>query len=255
MKRFMSIILSLIIIITCTGCGRATLVPSAQAYCVQYNEVSYTYDDIDTLIELIAEQISIMDAAHQMDEAGRQLGYSEDHHVIALASKEYKKAEDTMLAYQRVYDDLMSHWQQKEEEYPIATYIWSYLKDLGYSNQVTAGILGNIMAECGGNTLDIQYDLQTKSYYGICQWSKTYYSDVWGATLEEQCNYLKDTIKDEIDSFGYNYKSGFKYSDFLNISIVSEASLCFAKAYERCSIGSYRARQENAVIAYDYFIS
>ena len=36
-----------------------------------YETVSYTLDDMDTLIELIAEQISNMNAAHQMAEAAR----------------------------------------------------------------------------------------------------------------------------------------------------------------------------------------
>lgn len=68
MKRILSLI---IILSMCCGCAyRFTAV--ANAYSVPYNEnISYTYDDIDTLVELIAEQISIMDAAHQMAEAAR----------------------------------------------------------------------------------------------------------------------------------------------------------------------------------------
>lgn len=254
MKRFISIILSLIITLSLIGCEGGLSV-TASAYEVSYNETEcYTYNDLDTLIELIAEQISNMSAAHQMAEAARQLGYSEDHEVIKLAKAEYKKANQLRIEYQSIYDNLMEHWHQKEEEYPVATYIWSYLKDLGYSDQVCAGILGNIMAEVGGNTLDIQYDLGSSIYYGMCQWNKAY-SDIWGASLKEQCNYLRDTIKYEIDTFGYAYKKGFKYNDFLNLTDIKQVALAFAKSYERCGSGSYKIRQNNAINAYNYFVS
>jgi len=65
MSRFIKVITSLIIILSLCGCGYG-LVVTTQAYSVPYNEtVSYTLDD------LIAEQISNMNAAHQMAEAAR----------------------------------------------------------------------------------------------------------------------------------------------------------------------------------------
>lgn len=255
MKRFMNIILSLIILLSIMCGCHWPMVTLASAYSVPYNRtISYTFNDLDTLVELIAEQISNMDAAHQMAEAARQLGYSEDHDVIRLAVEEYNEANELKQSYQEVYDNLMEHWHQKEEEYPVATYIWSYFKDLGYSDQVCAGILGNIMAEVGGQTLDIQYNTRSASYYGMCQWSKAY-SEVWGASLEEQCNYLEDTIKYEFDTFGYAYKKGFKYEDFLNITDARDAAIAFAKCYERCGSGSYNVRKQNAITAYNYFVS
>ena len=255
MKRFISIILSLIILLSMVCSCNSPFIAIASAYSVQYDDItSYTYDDLDILIELIAEQISNMNAAHQMADAARQLDYSEDHDVIKLAVEEYNNANEIRQDYQQVYDELMEHWHQKEEEYPVATYIWSYFKELGYSNQVCAGILGNIMAEVGGNTLDIQYDIYGSSYYGMCQWNKAY-SEVWGASLEEQCNYLEDTIEYEFDTFGYAYKRGFDYNDFLNMTSITDAALAFAKCYERCASGSYTIRQNNAITAYNYFVS
>lgn len=249
MKRILA---SLIIILSLSGCVN-NFTPIANAYSISYNEyTSYTYDDINVLSELIAEQISNMEAAHQMAEAGRQLGYSENHHVIELGKNEYQEAENTMSSYQAIYDDLVSRWAKKEEEYPIATYIWSYLKGLDYSNQVCAGILGNIMAEVGSNTLNIDTTLETKTYYGMCQWNKKIYPDVYGVSLYKQCEYLRFTIKNEFDMFGYSYYKGFSYDDFLTLDI-KDSALAFAKCYERCSSSSYRVRQENAIIAYNYF--
>ena len=107
MRRFMSIILSLIILLSIMCSCNSTFISVASAYSVQYNSnTSYTYNDLDTLIELIAEQISNMNAAHQMADAARQLGYSENHDVIELAVNEYDKANELRQSYQNVYDNL-----------------------------------------------------------------------------------------------------------------------------------------------------
>ena len=129
------------------------------------------------------------------------------------------------------------------------------MKDLGWNDYVCAGIMGNLMAEVGGQTLDIQYWLQGNGYYGMCQWNKAYRSGVWGADLTGQCDFLRDTIKYEIDTFGYAYKKGFNLNSFLALSNERDAALAFAKCYERCGSGTYTIRQNNAEKAYDYFVN
>ena len=176
-----------------------------------------------------------------MAEAARTLNYEEGHDIIVLAKQEYIEANRLKTKYQNIYDDLIELWGQKEEEYPTAAYIWSYFKDLGYSSEVCAGILGNIMTEAGGNTLDINATVSTNRYYGMCQWNKAY-SDVWGASLEEQCDYLRDTIEYEFKIFGYAYKKDFDYNDFLELTNIKKAALAFCKVYERCSSASYNVR-------------
>lgn len=135
-------------------------------------------------------------------------------------------------------------------EYPEATYIWNYLKDLGYNDYVCAGILGNIMCESGGRTLNIQPMVESEKYYGMCQWSKVYYPDIYGASLEVQCDYLRDTIKYEIDVFG---KDGYDYESFIQIQDEQLAALIFDKSYERGAAGGYPNRQKCATMAYNYF--
>lgn len=258
MKKRINKITSLIITLSLLLCG-CVINPSiaiVEAYSVQYNKINYTYDDLDILIELIAEQISVMNAAHEMAEAGKKLGYDDSHDVITLAREEYQEASELAKSYQNVYDELIEHWHQKEEEYPVATYVWSYLKDLGYSNQVCAGILGNIMREVGnGDTLNLQYNAQTSNHYGICQWSKKYHFDVWNTPLEVQCDYLRDTIENEIDTFGSKYKSNFNYEKFLELTNIRDCAIAFAACYERCSKEGYTQRAENAIVAYNYFVS
>ena len=44
-------------------------------------------------------------------------------------------------------------------------------------------------------------------------------------------------------------------NDFLNMTSITDAALAFAKCYERCASGSYTVRQNNAITAYNYFVS
>lgn len=246
MKRFIAI--CLLVITALTSCAAsATLVPV-----YEYN--GYTYSDMNALQTRMEEQLVLMDAAHNMAESARTLGYAEDHAVIILAQDEWWEAYHWWETYQAIYNDLSSQWAVKESEYPAAAYIWSYFKSLGYSDYVCAGIMGNLMAEAGGQTLAIQYDAMSPGYYGMCQWSKAY-TEVWYASLEEQCVFLQQTIQYELDTYGYAYKRGFNYEKFLQLTDCEQVALAFAKCYERCHKASYTTRQRNSIIAYNYFVS
>ena len=66
---------------------------------------------------------------------------------------------------------------------------------------------------------------------------------------------LVETIENEFNSFGSEYKSGFDYDDFIEMTDIEEIALAFAKCYERCGSGSYDVRQSNALIAFEFFTS
>lgn len=242
-----------------------TSLPTLIAPSVVYKEVPLaatpltfvTTEDREELIELIDECRARKDAAHTLAEGARALGYAEDHPVILLAKEEWKNTNELELQYEITYNQLSYPlWDARMAEYPIATSIWLYLKQLGYNDYVCAGIMGNIMAEVGGQTLEIQHTLYSSGggFYGMCQWSKKYYPEILGTDLETQCNFLRDTIKYEIDTFGYAYKRNFDYSTFLALTNERDAALAFAKTYERCDASSYSTRQKNAEIAYEYFV-
>ena len=135
--------------------------------------------------------------------------------------------------------------------YDNATIIWNYMKSLGWSDAVCAGIMGNIMAEVGGNTLNINPYLYNPSgyYYGICQWNKSAYGKIHGASLEAQLNYLRDTIQYEMNTYGKRYGG---YTGFLAITDAGYAAKAFADSYERC--GGWGKRPNNAYVAYSYFV-
>ena len=111
------------------------------------------------------------------------------------------------------------------------------------------------MTETGGHTLNIDpYDYSSNGrYYGIAQWSSKYYPEVHGKDLDYQLNFLSKTIKKEFNTYGYLYKKGFDYNDFLNLDSPRDAALAFAKVYERCGSGSYSKRQRGAEKSLSYF--
>ena len=141
---------------------------------------------------------------------------------------------------------------QAEGNYDQARQVWNYLRDLGLNKYVCAGILGNIMAEVGGQTLDIsrwaQYSATNTKYYGICQWAgsrKNRLLNDFGTTLEDQIRFLSVELFEVIP----------KNSSFYNMQDEKQAALYFAKYYERCGTSSYSVRQSNAIKALNYFSS
>lgn len=130
----------------------------------------------------------------------------------------------------------------------VAQIIWNTFKSWGWSNAVSAGVLGNIMAEVGGHSLNINPYLYGEggSYYGMCQWSIYYFPEVNGADIWGQLERLKNTISKQLKGYGYE--------NFLATESAAEAAWIFAKYYERCASWSYAARQRNAQIAYASFV-
>ena len=265
------IILALLSMVLCFTCCTSQVAGS--------NDKEYTKEE---LTNLITETQSIKDNAHTMAESARNLGWKENDKLIKKLKEKWVDADADQKKYQEKFDIILKEeaeaarkaeeeriaaqqaaeaarkaeeikWAAKAAEYPAATQIWRYMKAQGWSDYVCAGIMGNLMAEVGGQTLNIRYTLSSGNYYGMCQWSRGY-SQVWGAGLETQCDFLRDTIKYEFDTYGFKYQKGFNFNSFLNMTDAQQAALAFAKSYERCGSGSYGVRQKNALKAYNYFV-
>lgn len=164
-----------------------------------------------------------------------------------------KQIKEFKVAYGIILDEIELY---KEREYPTATYIWNSLKNFGFNDYVAAGIMGNLMVETGGKTLNLKpYDYNPSgNYYGICQWSNKFYPEVQGTSLDYQLQFLYDTIEQEFKTFGDKYEKGFTYEKFYNLQDTKEAALAFTKVYER-SAGGYTGRMNCAVKAYEYYVS
>ena len=265
------IILALLSMVLCLTCCTAQVAGN--------NDKEYTKEE---LTNLITETQSIKDNAHTMAESARNLGWKENDKLIKKLKEKWVDADADQKKYQEKFDIILKEeaeaarkaeeeriavqqaaeaarkaeeikWAAKAAEYPAATQIWRYMKAQGWNDYVCAGIMGNLMAEVGGQTLNIRYTLSSGNYYGMCQWSRGY-SQVWGAGLETQCDFLRDTIKYEFDTYGFKYQKGFNFNSFLNMTDAQQAALAFAKSYERCGSGSYGVRQKNALKAYNYFV-
>lgn len=209
-------------------------------------------DNINELKELMDESQERMSHAENMITAAFGCGYAEDHPIVVLANKEYEQANWCYINYLEKYNKLTI--KEQSGEYPAATEIWYYFKDLGYNDYVCAGIMGNLMTEVGGHTLDIQYWLRSNTYAGMCQWSLKYTPNV-PKDLIGQCDLLAGTIESAFNGYGKNYRQNFDYEAFLNLTDEKDAALAFAMCYERCAPQHYDVRAVNATIAYNYFVN
>ena len=265
-------------------CGLIAIICGTSCVVAGHTVDKYTKEELVTMID---EAKATKDHAHTMAESARALGWEDNDKLIKELQEMWHEADEDQVKYQGYLDEILANeaevarkaeeerlaaeaaqkaaeeearraeeakWATKAAEYPAATQIWRYMKAQGWNDYVCAGIMGNLMAEVGGQTLDIRYTLSSSGYYGMCQWSRGY-SQVWGAGLETQCDFLRDTIKYEFDTYGFKYQKGFNFNSFLNMTDAQQAALAFAKSYERCGSGSYNVRQKNALKAYNYFVS
>ena len=251
---------SIILSISC-GCAAAATQPeSGTTTSTQLNKNAilnqFNKTDVMKQISMCEQKI---DYANQLIAAARGLGYSSYHEACRLAQQELSRAAGQKAYYESILQIILEDealWESRKAEYPEATTVWLYLKDLGYNDYVCAGILGNMMSECGGHTLALQEEIiGGYAYYGLCQWSRTYCPDVWKTDLNTQLDYLRDTIEKEFATFGYLYKRNFTYEDFLNMEDCEKVAIAFAKVYERCNSNYYYVRAEDALVAYDYFVN
>lgn len=204
-----------------------------------------------------AESRHAQEVAHQMAECARELGYQEDHIIIREASSRWWAEQriiealherDTEVAAIPAPEPGVTITEAQKEEYPVACGVWRYLReDMGLSAPVAAGIMGNMMQECGGNTLNLQPYLCVNNFVGLCMWYSPYTNGrlTYGADVTEQLEYLKDTLQKNMELFGGDY------SYFCSLDNVTDAAWYFDEYYERGGWHTVRAR--NAQTALEYF--
>ena len=202
-----------------------------------YAQESYTIGELKTLIETCKQNKNI---ANEMAECARKLGYAEDCEIIRTAQIRWKQED----AAQKEYQSLLT---EKKSEYPYASQVWDILESKGYNEYVTAGILGNMMRETGGDTLALNPFTYSGNYYGLCQWNLTYNPGVNGLDIPGQLDFLEGNIRTNMDSFG----GKGTYDRFCTLQDEREAARYFNSCYERG--GSTVTRQDNATKALRHF--
>lgn len=212
-----------------------------------------TYDDASTYLDIA---LQYQEAAEMVVSGLFILGYEENHPAMILAINDLKMATGNVTYYQEEFNkwEEIHKWENRAEEYPVATKVWLFLKEeLGYSDAACAGIIGNMMAECGGHTLNLRWNLYNASYhYGLCQWSSRYYPEMQGANLEEQLAFMAVSFPKVIDRYGYLYQSGMKHEQFKVMDDCGDAAIAFCVIYERPG-GNQNYRRDLAEKAYNYF--
>ena len=147
-------------------------------------------------------------------------------------------------------------------KYPEAQLIWDTMISWGWTPETCAGIIGNMMAEIGGGTLDLSdWNSNGGCGYGLIQWTGGRRSTIksrYGSypTIEQQLIFMRDEL------FGTNNTRQQVSSSVLNKIMNTNGNetpesiaFCFAANYERCA-SRYRAkRQGYARIAYEYFMN
>ena len=147
-------------------------------------------------------------------------------------------------------------------EYPEAQLIWDTMISWGWTPETCAGIIGNMMAEIGGGTLNLSnWNSNGGCGYGLIQWTGGRRSTLKGRygsypTIEQQLIFMRDEL------FGTNGTRQQVNSSVLNRIMNTNGNetpesiaFCFASNYERCA-SRYRARRQGyARIAYEYFMN
>ena len=174
--------------------------------------------------------------AHEIANQMRAMGYEEDN-VVILACQQWWR-EESKISIPIIIEE--------SNEYPVATKVWNLLREAGLSEVCAAAIIGNMMAECGGQTLNLNPYIYSYGYYGLCMWSLYYFPEINGLDVDGQVSYLLETL----DS---NMRIGLgSAQEFFEIENVELAARYFSDKYERPASWS-SVRAENAVKALQYF--
>ena len=138
--------------------------------------------------------------------------------------------------------------QVASDEYPIAAQVWNAMKAKGWSDEICAGIMGNMMAECGGRTLKLNpYAIgDSGTSYGLCQWHKGRKNKLlnnYGKEIEQQIDYLA-------------YELGDVNTYFSTTVNYEQIAYEFCVKFERPSNAHNKGidRKTLAQTAYNYFV-
>ena len=130
--------------------------------------------------------------------------------------------------------------------------------ELGYSDTVCAGIMGNMMAECGGCwTSDLNWDVHSSSGFGMIQWlggRKRQLFSIYGEnpSIEDQLNFMYDELHgtDGVTKQVTNWQ----LEQIMEADTPEECAYAFACYFERCGEGHRAPRRGYARRAYEYFV-
>ena len=201
------------------------------------------------------------DAALSVYENLLVLGYAENHPAVEMAKRDIAITAEDMAYYEEQAAVLEEQykWEVRAAEYPVATQAWLYMKnELGFNDTVCAGIMGNMMAECGGCwTSDLNWNVNSSSGYGMIQWlggRRNQLFSIYGSnpSVENQLSFMKDEL------YGTNgvtkQVTDSQLNKIMNAESPEECAFAFATYFERCAEAHRSIRRGYARRAYEYFV-
>lgn len=217
-----------------------------------------TYDEANASLEAA---ITRYEVAITVLDGLTTLGYADDHPAAVMAKTDIENANADVEYYQEQFEiwEEKHKWEVRASEYPVATQVWLYMKnELGYNDIVCAGIMGNMMAECGGCwTSDLDWDIRSSSGYGMIQWLGGRRSQLFlvygeNPTIEDQLNFMHDEL---YGTDGITWQvSQWQLDKIMNASTPEECAYAFACYFERCAEEHRAPRRGYARTAYEYFV-
>ena len=179
---------------------------------------------------------------------------AQQEETIAIEEEEAKPTLPSEPIEQIIYEEIAVEALPPETievvsaEYPVAAQVWNAMKAKGWTDEVCAGIMGNMMAECGGRTLNLNPNAigDGGTSYGLCQWHngrKNNLINNYGTEIEQQIEYL-------------SYELGDVNSYFSTITNYEQIAYEFCIKFERPSNAQQKGidRKTLAQTAYNYFV-
>ena len=178
----------------------------------------------------------------------------------------YEMEEHSIRLVMALYNQDISYyekWEEKSAKYPEATKVWLYMKEyFGWSDEVCAGIMGNIMAEIGGGASEgalgfgEKWKIDKSSGMGMFQWTsgrRKEIKSIYGnnPTIEQQLEFMYDELYGT-DGVTKQVKDS-ELEKILNGQSPESIAYSFATYFERCDPAYRSARKNYARFAYNYF--
>ena len=130
---------------------------------------------------------------------------------------------------------------------------WNFYQEEGFSEEATAGMLGNFMRESKMNPA--AEEIGNKIGYGIAQWSFTRRTDLEKWTKEN--NFLVSSLEGQLNFSIYEMQKmkfgKYSYAQFKKLKDVKEATEVFEKHFERAGVVAINERIKYAQEIYNQY--
>jgi hypothetical protein len=217
-----------------------------------------TYEEAASLLEEVTTRQTLAESIYK---DLITFGYADNHPAVVMVKADIENAKIEVKYYQEQYVILEEKhkWEVRAAEYPVATQVWLYMKnEFGWNDIVCAGVIGNMMAECGGCwTSDLNWQSSSSSGYGLIQWVGNRRKELFSKygnnpSVEDQLNFMKDEL------YGTNgvtkQVNEEQFNKIMNASSPESCAFAFATYFERCGECHRAPRRGYARRAYEYFV-